>query len=143
MKNIILLVIFLVIIGAVGVFFLGGKNEVGEESSSVPVVSTGIEHTVVYGDDGYIPASISITSGDTVVFQNMSSSSVWPASNAHPTHTLYPDSSIQKCGGEDVIFDACGAMAPGQEWSFIFMEQGTWRYHNHMRPSMQGTIIVE
>ena len=143
MKNIILLVIFLVIIGAVGVFFLRGEKEVVEESSSVPVVSTGVEHTVVYGDNGYIPASLSIAAGDTVVFQNMSSSSSWPASNAHPTHTLYPDSSIQKCGGEEVIFDACVAVPSGQEWSFIFMEQGTWRYHNHMRPSMQGTIIVE
>ena len=124
-------------------FFLRDKEEVVEESPSVQVVPTGIEHIVVYSDEGYVPVSLAIGLGDTVVFQNISSSPIWPASNAHPTHTLYPGSSIQKCGGGDAIFDACGGVAPGQEWEFTFLEQGTWRYHNHMRSFIQGTIIVQ
>ena len=143
MKNIFLLFVFFLVIGVVGVFFFQRDKDVTEESPFVLVVPTGVEHTMMYGDDGYIPSSLSIAAGDTVIFQNISSKSTWPASNAHPTHTIYPGSGIQKCGGGEVIFDACGAIAPGQEWKFIFTEQGKWRYHNHMRPSMQGIIIVE
>ena len=143
MKNIILLFIFLVVIVALGVFFFQGDKEVVKESPFVLVVPTGVEHTVMYGDDGYIPSSLSIAAGDTVIFQNISSHSIWPASNAHPTHTIYPGSGIKKCGGGEVIFDACSTIAPGQAWEFIFTEQGKWRYHNHMRPSIQGIIIVE
>ncbi|MCP6726439.1 MAG: hypothetical protein KJI69_00135 [Patescibacteria group bacterium] len=143
MKVLFILFVFLFVIVIAGVFLFKGDKDIVEESPSDLIVPTGIENTVTYGDDGYIPASLTISIGDTVIFQNMSLRSTWPASNAHPTHTLYPGSGIQKCGGGEAIFDACGVVPIGQEWKFIFTEQGTWRYHDHMRPSMQGIIIVE
>ena len=150
MKTILLVIIILVVVGIAVVFFLQKDEVVVEESSSIkttsietPDILVNVEHIVVYEDNRYVPASLTISLGDRVVFRNMSSSSIWPASNVHPSHTIYPGSGIQKCGGGKEIFDACSPVPSGQEWSFVFSEEGTWRYHNHMRASTQGTILVK
>jgi len=105
-----------------------------------PTVSSNI---VTYTDSGYSPKEMTISKGDTVVFKNESSRTSWPASAVHPTHTVYPGSSIQKCGGSDIIFDACRDLETGEEWSFTFNEAGSWGYHNHRRAFNTGKIIVE
>ena len=68
----------------------------------------------------------------------------WPASNLHPTHTVYPGSNITKCDTSDRtrLFDACEAMGPDARYSFIFTEVGEWRFHDHINPQATGTIIV-
>ena len=110
-----------------------------------PTVSSNI---VTYTDSGYPPNEITISKGDTVVFKNESSRTLWPASAVHPTHSTYPESNIQKCFDGDTendstIFDACRALDAGEEWSFTFNEVGSWGYHNHLRFSNTGKIIVE
>lgn len=99
---------------------------------------------VTYSDAGFTPSTLEVEMGKTVNFVNGSSGVFWPASAIHPTHTLYPGSSIGKCGtGEaDTIFDACSSVAPGESYSFTFDEVGTWKYHNHLRPLNNGKIIV-
>ncbi len=96
-------------------------------------------------DAGFLPNVVTITTGTRVTFRNDSTGNVWPASALHPTHKLYPGSDITRCGGaaEGNIFDACGAVAPGESWSFTFTERGSWKYHDHLNPSRTGTIIVE
>ncbi|MBI1984521.1 MAG: hypothetical protein HYS60_00205 [Candidatus Wildermuthbacteria bacterium] len=100
---------------------------------------------ITYADEGYSPQTLSIKAGGTVSFVNQSSSSMWPASAMHPTHTVYPGSGIEKCGTaeQDTIFDACMGIPSEQEWSFQFNEKGTWKYHDHLNPSRFGTIVVE
>ena len=92
---------------------------------------------------GFSPKLARVEVGQTVTFVNKDSRSRWPASDIHPTHTLYPGSSIQKCGTDELIFDACTGLAPGAEFSFSFDRAGTWRYHDHLAPATTGTIIVE
>ncbi|MDP3988678.1 MAG: hypothetical protein Q8P93_00350 [bacterium] len=98
--------------------------------------------TVRYTDTGFEPNEVRVSSGQTITFINESSRSMWPASAAHPTHTVYPGSDIQKCGTADaaMIFDACGDSAT---YSFAFTQVGDWKYHNHLVTSHGGTIIVE
>ena len=110
------------------------------DTAEQPTVSSNI---VTYTDSGYSPKEITISKGDTVVFKNESSGTLWPASAVHPTHTVYPGSSIQKCGGSDIMFDACRGLDTGEEWSFTFNEAGSWGYHNHRRAFNTGKIIVE
>ena len=100
---------------------------------------------ITYTYSTYSPNTLIVSVGTQVIFKNQSTGSMWPASNAHPSHTLYPGSSTNKCGGleADTIFDACGSIQGGDEWSFIFTQQGTWLYHDHNRPNLGGIIIVE
>jgi plastocyanin len=111
-----------------------------EESESQEVSTV-----VVYNDSGYSPRTLSISAGTTVVFRNDSSQPMWTASAFHPTHTSYPNSGISKCdeGDDPENFDACGSVEGGGEWSFTFNEAGSWGYHNHVRASHNGTIVVE
>ncbi|MDP3974847.1 MAG: hypothetical protein Q8P88_00975 [Candidatus Jorgensenbacteria bacterium] len=96
-------------------------------------------HVVKYTDGGFSPAPLTVKRGNTVTWQNDASRNVWPASAVHPTHTAYPTAG--GCLGS--TFDACRGLASGESWSFVFNEIGTWRYHDHLRTSMTGTIVVE
>jgi len=100
--------------------------------------------TVTYSDSGYSPATITVKKGDTVVFDNKGSFSMWTASAFHPTHKAYPGSGIEMCGTNTLvaIFDACREYGAGESWEFQFNEAGTWKYHNHLQPNHTGTVVV-
>lgn len=97
--------------------------------------------TVTYTSDGFSPQSITISKGDTVRFVNESSGRMWIGSDIHPTHTLYPAKSGSDCLGSS--FDQCGTSINGESWEFTFSEEGEWRFHNHVRASKRGVIIVK
>ena len=82
-------------------------------------------------DSGFEPSTLTVNSGDTVKFENKSSDDAWPASNVHPTHQLYPG------------FDAKKPLLPGDSYEFTFTKTGSWGYHNHLEPDVQGTIVVK
>ena len=111
------------------------------EPGPPPIMSFTVEHT----SSGFVPDTLSINRGDIVTFTNKIPTKTWPASDVHPTHTIYPDSDIDKCGTEEevTIFDACKGLEEGESYSFTFDEPGTWRYHDHLKPGRTGTIIVQ
>lgn len=84
-----------------------------------------------YTSSCFNPADLTIKKGDTVVFANASNGNMWPASNKHPSHTLYPE------------FDANGNVSSGGRYSFTFNQTGSWGYHDHIKPSCVGVITVE
>ncbi len=85
---------------------------------------------VVYNGNAFVPARLDIKRNDIVVFKNQSKTDFWPASNPHPTHTLYPE------------FDAKQALSSGKIFQFKFSKAGDWGYHNHLTPSVTGLIHV-
>lgn len=120
MKKLILLIAALVIvIGSAGIFFK-------KEATKNPSATT----TVLMQDEGFNPAEIKIKKVDRVTFKNVGTRAHWPASNLHPTHGIYHE------------FDPKQAIAPGEEWSFVFDKAGSWKYHDHLFPSLRGVIIV-
>lgn len=93
----------------------------------------------------FLPETLKVSAGATVTWVNRSTNrTVWPASAAHPTHTIYPGSDIRKCDTDERarIFDACRGLEEGQSFGFTFKEAGTWRYHDHLHPGSTGTIVV-
>lgn len=118
-------------------------TEAGVIPANPPVAPT--IHQVIYSDGVFAPVSLVVKKGDKVTFYNVSGDFVWPASDNHPTHKNYPGSDIDKCGAEEEgrIFDACRQLLPGEDWSFIFTEAGSWGYHNHLQAREKGVIIVE
>lgn len=96
--------------------------------------------TITYTDDGFSPRDITIDQGTRVRFVNNSSSTFWPASGVHPTHTLYPEKEGSDCLGS--AFDACEDLQPGEFYDFTFYYIGNWSYHDHLHAYNTGTITV-
>ncbi len=94
-------------------------------------------------DDGFMPQRVQVEAGTVVIFENIGGNYHWPASNAHPTHTLYPDSDITKCGTiEEInILDSCRGLKSGEEFQFRFTSKGEWGVHDHLYPGL--VMVVE
>ncbi|MEL6802872.1 MAG: hypothetical protein AAFO91_03705, partial [Bacteroidota bacterium] len=88
------------------------------------------DHVVYIYNDRFEPQVIDISAGETVVFVNVASRPVWPASDEHPSHSQYPD------------FDPKAEIGLGESWQFTFTESGIWDFHDHVRSSIRGQIIV-
>ncbi len=95
--------------------------------------------TIDMTTDGFSPKTVTIKAGQIVMFKNSGTINQWPASAVHPTHGVYPESG--GCIGS--AFDACKGLTPGESWSFTFNQKGSWNYHDHLNPSLVGTIKVE
>jgi len=103
---------------------------------SLPI-SLAAHGTTPHGDliirmtaNGFEPKQITVTSGDEVLFINNDDTNRWPASNFHPTHSIYPE------------FDPLRGIEPGGSWKMKFLNTGTWRMHDHLFPHFTGTITV-
>lgn len=92
--------------------------------------NTGRVHDVVLEESGFVPSSLIVAPGDTVRFRTSRTEPFWPASNLHPSHTIYP------------AFDPGFAVRAGESWQFRFDEPGFWQYHDHLAPRYEGVIAV-
>ncbi|MEK6837097.1 MAG: cupredoxin domain-containing protein, partial [Nanoarchaeota archaeon] len=110
-----------------------------------PAAAAENTNTVEITSTGFTPDALTIKAGETVVFVNNDALEHWPASAVHPTHTVYPGSDISKCGSAAAatIFDACKRLDLGDSFNFVFNEKGSWKYHDHLNPSLRGTVVVE
>ncbi len=114
-----------------------GTHPPSSASSSVPDIPSIMTdepsgQTVVhYRDGAFVPSLLSISVGETVLWINDGDDYLWPASDHHPTHELYP------------AFDAKRAVTQAKPWSFTFEKRGRWTFHNHLSPDATGTIVVE
>lgn len=86
---------------------------------------------VTYTNEGFDPSIATIKQGQSVLFINKSSESLWVASNPHPSHSMYP------------AFDERTSIGPNGTFQFTFTQVGKWRYHNHLRSLREGTIVVD
>ena len=89
------------------------------------------EYVITLTDSGFSPNEITLKEGDTLRFRTERNRPFWPASDLHPTHTIYPG------------FDSRFPIHPEMEWSFTFTQPGRWRYHDHLDPQHLGLVIVQ
>src|SRR3972149_12236577 len=104
----------------------GSTGATSEQTETTPVSG----NLITYTDSGFSPAQVSVKAGDTVTFKNDSATSVQVNSAPHPAHTQFPELNI-------------GSIAAGESKSVTFTTAGTKKYHNHLNPSQNGTIVVE
>ena len=90
--------------------------------------------TVSYTDDGFSPETVTVASGKTITWKNDSSRTVQVGSNTHPTHTIN-----QEITGDEFTI----ALAPGESKTVTVTKAGSWGYHDHLKPSIVGTVVVE
>ncbi len=86
--------------------------------------------TIIERDDGFHPRVLTVSAGETITFKNARTKFFWPASDFHPTHTLYPS------------FDAKEPLKSGATYSFTFTEPGVYPFHDHLAAYMFGVIRV-
>ena len=86
---------------------------------------------ITYTDRGFSPEIVEVAQDGTVTFKNESTRDLWVASNEHPEHLMYPE------------FDAKKGYTPGSEYQFTFEKAGSWQYHDHLKASLGGTVIVK
>lgn len=133
-----LAVVLLVAVGYV-LFFRNGspiienKNETNPPAGQpVPSAGNSMErHIIQMTDSGFAPSTLTIRAGKTVEFVNKSSMSHWPASAVHPTH--------QVCPG----FDSLRGLGLNETYSFTFTVTKTCPFHDHLNPTLHGSIIVQ
>jgi plastocyanin len=91
---------------------------------------TGME-TVRYTNSGFQPKKLTVSVGTMVEFVNQSDKTMWVASNVHPEHEILP------------TFDQFKEVPKGQSYMYTFDKKGTWPYHDHVSPAIEGVITVE
>jgi len=108
-------------VGCIGAIFIFAKYFYQRSSN---------EYTITLTETGFSPQDIAIHQGDTVRFVTTRDKEFWPASNVHPSHTIYPE------------FDPQQPIEANASWIFRFDKVGVWKFHDHLAPSYQGTITV-
>jgi len=103
-------------------------STIGTQPSAGVVNKNSEENTVVYTNSGFVPNSLTVTTGIKVTFIDQSDNTMWVGSDPHPVHTDY---------------SAFDQLKTGDSYSFTFTETGNYNYHNHMFPTHTGVVIVE
>ncbi|MBP2029103.1 plastocyanin [Methanohalophilus levihalophilus] len=143
-KTILMLAIVLVAFLAIGCTQDGGETPVVEEEApaeetpedateELPVDDTettedeeepaGVVVEVAIEDFKFVPESVTITTGDTVMWTNF-------------------DSAPHTATGNEGEFDS-GTLQTDESFSFTFEEAGSFDYICTIHPSMEGVVIVE
>lgn len=142
-KNLILItaLVALVILG--GWYYLKSQNKtapvgtapmITPAPSPAPSASSGAmmheEHKVSITASGFVPKTITIKAGQSVTWTNNDTQDHTVNSAPHPTHTAYPPLNL-------------GVIKPGESKSLAFPTAGTYKYHDHLNPSLTGSVVVE
>ncbi len=81
-------------------------------------------------ENGFTPDEVHIAVGGTVVFKNVGTKPVWPASGPHPIHTWYSK------------FDPKRGIMPGQTYEIDFPQEYIYPYHDHLMARHFGKVVV-
>lgn len=79
---------------------------------------------------GFSPKEITIKVGESVSWENTDSANHTVNSAPHPTHTVYPPLNL-------------GVIKPGEQKALSFPKAGTYKYHDHLNPSLTGSVTVQ
>lgn len=114
------------------VFAETGKSVLASifEHEVAPSDGTGMV-TVRYTNTGFAPAKLTVPANTMVEFINQSDEEMWVASNVHPSHEILP------------TFDQFKGVGKGQSYMYTFDKKGSWPYHDHINPALEGVISVE
>lgn len=127
-----------ILLATIGEFFNALENPkpaiLPMEARSASVRTTSVLQaesvTIFITGTGFEPPIIKVAPGAKVTWLNKDVRPHWPASAAHPTHLVLAG------------FDSLGGLSEGETYSFVFEKAGSWKYHDHLNPSMGGVVEV-
>jgi plastocyanin len=89
------------------------------------------EKTIIYTENGFSPALITVSIGTTVNFTNQASSPLWMMYDSKK--------STSALSG----FDQTKESRSGETYSYMFTKKGTFAFYNHLDKSKVGVITVK
>ena len=125
-----------VLVLIIGVFMLTSQSakspEPTAESVAEPLVNVenSSESTIIYTDNGFESADLTVKSGTILEVKNISSKSLQFSSDDHPTHTKNSELNLK-------------VLSPGKSETFKVSKKGTFGYHDHLNKDHTGNLTVE
>lgn len=145
-RNVVIGIVIVVVVVILGWYFLrqqGGisygptqtqtptftKPQKSPQATSAAVPTSG-KNVVTISSVGFSPKNITIKAGETAVWKNDDSANHAVNSTPHPIHTDYQPLNL-------------GTIKSGKTKSLQFPTAGTYKYHDHLNPSLTGSVTVE
>lgn len=133
MRKVTIIIAAVVLVGVLGWFMVmredNSKQEPAAGSQSEDSAVAG-QAVITYTDEGFSPATLTVTAGTTVTITNESSEDLDFSSDKHPIHT--DNTELNQ-----------NTLPSGDSETFRVTNAGTWGYHNHLNPDRKGTIVVK
>lgn len=85
---------------------------------------------VVINTTGFSPKDITISVSESITWINSDTADHIVDSAPHPIHTAYPPLNL-------------GTINPGEKKSLTFPKAGIYKYHDHLNPTLSGSITVQ
>ncbi|MFI5270652.1 MAG: cupredoxin domain-containing protein [Candidatus Saccharimonadales bacterium] len=111
--------------GGSGVFHGGSKVSAATPAQIAPAA-------VSITDSGFVPATVTIKVGQAVVWTN----------DAVTSHFVISDDPVPLKAGEPQP-NSVQSIKPGDTYSYVFNQAGSYGYHDTIDPSFQGTVVVK
>lgn len=89
------------------------------------------KNVVKISSAGFLPKDITIKAEEEVTWVNEDSSDHQVNSAVHPTHQLHPP------------LNSVGLLKSGEKKSLSFPDTGVYKYHDHLNPTLFGSVTVE
>lgn len=91
--------------------------------------------TITATDLGFDPKEVTVNAGESITWVNNSSRTIQIGSANHPDHKINPDLT----GGEYVVEIPAGQSKTVSAGTKV----GRWAYHNHLKASEGGTVVIK
>lgn len=133
--NVLIIVAVFAVLGGVlyGVMFRNTDNKSSENKSqekSQATITPNPQSKVEVTKDGFGPNRIEVDVGTRVIWMNKSGGNVAINSDDYPSHTKYVQLNL-------------GEFADGSSVQLVFDKAGTYSYHNHLKPTQKGVVVVK
>ncbi|KKQ78293.1 MAG: Plastocyanin [Candidatus Daviesbacteria bacterium GW2011_GWF2_38_6] len=139
-KNALVIIAVVGVIAIAGIWLLKGSSKTtptpsyqasptSQESASPSAQVS--QNLVRITSSGFEPQTITVKAGESVIWVNENTVSHQVDSVVHPTHQVYPP------------LNTVGMLPAGESKSLVFADKGTYKYHDHLNPSLTGSVVVE
>lgn len=135
--------IAVVVLVLIGWFYIQSQKSqpvaspVPQVQSEIPPATTSAtpqildKNVVTITSTGFSPQQMTVKVGESVTWVNAGSEDHQVNSAPHPTHTAYQP------------LNTVGLLKPGDKKSLTFPTAGTYKYHDHLNPSLFGSVTVQ
>ena len=145
-RNVIIGLVAALVLGVIGWNILSSRKSTTQTSPAqtttpAPVPTTEpsategamMEETgtiVKITSSGFNPKEVTLRKGGSVSWVNEDVEEHTVDSAVHPTHQVYPKLNL-------------GVIKPGDKKSLTFPDKGSYKYHDHLNPTLFGSVTVE
>lgn len=148
-KNVVITTVVITVLVLAGWYFMGSKKyatpkapaavsqtpapatvESPTSSATNGAVVKEDQNAVQISSSGFLPKDITVKVGESVTWVNEDTVDHAVNSIVHPTHLVYPPLNL-------------GVVKPADKKSLTFPTAGTYKYHDHLNPSLVGSVTVQ